>query len=96
MSSDIGGDDQYLKALDAGTGELIWTYATGDFVFSSPAVADGVLYVGSLDENVYAFRLPSEQGLDKLKPPERPDPNWLVPDWSLQPVAAVTSAINNN
>jgi outer membrane protein assembly factor BamB len=37
-----------------GTG-LRWSYTTGSFVFSSPAVANGVVYVGSYDGNVYAL-----------------------------------------
>jgi outer membrane protein assembly factor BamB len=30
---------------------------TGDAVYSSPAVADGVVYAGSLDHKLYAFHL---------------------------------------
>jgi hypothetical protein len=33
-------------------------FATGLYVESSPAVADGVVYVGSSDGNVYALGLP--------------------------------------
>jgi hypothetical protein len=33
-------------------------FATGNFVDSSPAVVNGVLYVGSENGNVYAFGLP--------------------------------------
>src|SRR5439155_1646649 len=32
-----------------------WHGATGDVVRSSPAVANGVVYVGSFDDNLYAF-----------------------------------------
>ena len=32
-----------------------WSYTTGDLVTSSPAVANGVVYVGSNDGNVYAL-----------------------------------------
>ena len=45
----------------AGTGNpvlnptLIWSYATGSNVFSSPAVDGGVVYIGSYDGNVYAL-----------------------------------------
>jgi outer membrane protein assembly factor BamB len=41
--------------LNASTGTPIWHYATGDSVASSPAVADGRVFVGSLDGKVYAF-----------------------------------------
>jgi outer membrane protein assembly factor BamB len=30
-------------------------YTTGNSVLSSPAIANGVVYVGSTDGNVYAF-----------------------------------------
>jgi outer membrane protein assembly factor BamB len=31
------------------------SYATGSYVDSSPAVANGVVYVGSYDTNIYAL-----------------------------------------
>jgi outer membrane protein assembly factor BamB len=39
----------------AAAGQLRWTCATGGAVFSSPAVADGTVYVGSHDGKVYAL-----------------------------------------
>jgi outer membrane protein assembly factor BamB len=33
----------------------LWTATTGGFVLSSPAVANGVVYVGSQDAKLYAF-----------------------------------------
>ena len=45
-------------ALDASTGDLLWSYtAAGNYVSSSPAVANGVVYVGSNDGNVYALNV---------------------------------------
>ena len=44
-----------MYALDATTGAKAWSFPTGGRVFSSPAVADGVVYVGSEDFNVYAL-----------------------------------------
>lgn len=35
-----------------------WRYTTRGYVFSSPAVANGMVYIGSDDFNVYAFHLP--------------------------------------
>ena len=32
-----------------------WSYTTGNYVESSPAVVNGVVYVGSWDHNVYAL-----------------------------------------
>ena len=37
------------------TGEEKWSYLTGGIVDSSPAVADGVVYVGSQDHTLYAL-----------------------------------------
>jgi len=45
-----------VYALDASTGALKWNYATGKEVESSPAVSGGIVYVGSWDKNVYAFK----------------------------------------
>ena len=52
----VGSNDNRVYALDASTGDLIWSYETGDDgVFSSPAVSGGVVYVGSRDNRVYAL-----------------------------------------
>jgi outer membrane protein assembly factor BamB len=44
-----------VYALDAKTGIRLWSYPTGYIIFSSPAVANGVLYIGSHDHKVYAL-----------------------------------------
>jgi quinoprotein glucose dehydrogenase len=46
-----------LIALNAKTGHRRWKYATGSHVYSSPAVANGSVYVGSLDKNMYALKV---------------------------------------
>ena len=48
--------DDKVYALNATTGAPVWSYATKNLVQSSPAVANGVLYVGSNDGKVYAFK----------------------------------------
>ena len=40
--------------LEARTGALLWGFTTGNAIESSPAVADGVVYVGSTDHTLYA------------------------------------------
>ena len=52
--------DLVYYALDANTGALLWSYTTGGPVESSPAVANGTVYVGSDDGNLYAFGLPKQ------------------------------------
>jgi outer membrane protein assembly factor BamB len=49
----VGADDNNVYALNASTGEKLWTYTTGGPVDDSPAVANGVVYVGS--DNLYAL-----------------------------------------
>jgi outer membrane protein assembly factor BamB len=53
----VGSGDHNVYALNASTGALLWSYTTGDGVYSSPTVAKGMLYVGSNDGKVYAFGL---------------------------------------
>ena len=43
------------KGNPALMGTLLWNYTTGNEVYSSPAVVDGVVYIGSLDDNIYAL-----------------------------------------
>jgi outer membrane protein assembly factor BamB len=47
--------EKVLGVNNVGNLSLKWSYATGDVVDFSPAVAKGVVYVGSLDHNVYAL-----------------------------------------
>jgi outer membrane protein assembly factor BamB len=50
----------YMFAEKCGqqTCKPLWTASTGGAIWSSPAVANGVVYVGSLDHKLYAFQLP--------------------------------------
>lgn len=47
--------ENILSVSNVGSLGLKWSYKTGDTVWSSPAVTGGVVYVGSLDDNVYAL-----------------------------------------
>ena len=66
----IGGRDGYVYALDGSTGEQLWRVETGDWVeaglgtwrfepgggeLSSPTVANGIVYIGSTDNCLYAL-----------------------------------------
>jgi outer membrane protein assembly factor BamB len=52
----VGPKDSYVYALDARTGDLLWSYLTDSALgVSSPAIARGVVYVGSFDFAVYAL-----------------------------------------
>jgi len=37
------------------TNDILWIYDTGSDVRSSPAIVDGILYIGALDGNLYAL-----------------------------------------
>jgi outer membrane protein assembly factor BamB len=55
---DHQGFNQYENVLSpstVGSLGLDWSYTTGNGVYSSPAVANGVVYVGSGDDKVYAL-----------------------------------------
>ena len=43
-----------LLAVDAADGNVLWQYDVGPVYYSTPAVADGVVYVGGWDRNLYA------------------------------------------
>ena len=47
--------EKVLNVNNVGNLSLKWSYATGGAVHSSPAVANGVVYIGSDDFNVYAL-----------------------------------------
>ncbi len=44
-----------VYALNAKTGAVKWIYPTGTSVRASPAVANGVVYIGSRNNNLYAL-----------------------------------------
>ena len=55
LASSYGAQSGNVYALDAGTGHKLWSYATGYFLNSSPAVANGVVYFGSDSHNIDAL-----------------------------------------
>jgi eukaryotic-like serine/threonine-protein kinase len=69
-----------VYALSAATGTKLWSFTTGNFVESSPAVANGVVYIGSGDRNVYAFDLAGGTA-----DAHRPIAEELTPNYALRP-----------
>jgi outer membrane protein assembly factor BamB len=65
---------------------LLWSFPTGNAVDSSPAVANGVVYIGSGDNNVYAFGRTGAAGTEEMSEP--PAASSLKPDFSLRPSQA--------
>ncbi|HEX9158796.1 MAG TPA: PQQ-binding-like beta-propeller repeat protein [Rhizomicrobium sp.] len=75
-----------LFALDAATGVILWSEPTESFTGeSSPTVANGMVYVGSTDFNLYAFALDGGGHAAYRRNAEPPAPPTLQPDWRLQP-----------
>lgn len=52
-AADLAGG---VYALSAPTGALLWSFTTHCPVYSDPAVAGGVLYVGGYNDSMYAIR----------------------------------------
>lgn len=50
-----GGFDRYIYAIHTVNGSLKWKYATNGWVESTPAISQGIVYVGSNDNYIYAL-----------------------------------------
>ena len=59
----IGSADGKVFAVEAKTGDFIWTYQTGQKIRATPAVEGDVVYVGSWDGIVYALSASTGRGL---------------------------------
>ena len=51
----VGADDAKVYALDAETGQQLWSFETNDVVRSRATISNGIVYVGSNDNNLYAL-----------------------------------------
>jgi outer membrane protein assembly factor BamB len=51
----VGTADNMLYALDAGTGQQIWSFEAGHSIWGQPAYDNGKLYVTSLDRSIHAL-----------------------------------------
>ena len=69
----FGSYDGNVYALDAHTGEFRWSYTTGGRVVSSPAISNGVVYVGSYDHFVYAI-----DSVVEPQPNAEPWSAWMI------------------
>jgi len=59
--ADDGGDEGKLWSIDAETGDNLWDYSTPGPIWTTPAVADGLVYFGTLNKRVYAVDLSDGQ-----------------------------------
>ncbi|MDP6647728.1 MAG: PQQ-like beta-propeller repeat protein [Dehalococcoidales bacterium] len=51
----FGVDNGVVYALDAMTGDYVWEFPTGGKIWSTPAISDDTLFVGSFDKKLYAL-----------------------------------------
>ena len=57
----IGSFDQYLYALSAETGRLLWRFRTNSAINGEVIVHDDTIYFGSLDKHLYAISLDGKE-----------------------------------
>ncbi len=57
----MDGNEGMVYALDVETGERQWRFPVEGKVWSTPAIADGLVIFGSLDHRVYALTLDGKQ-----------------------------------
>jgi outer membrane protein assembly factor BamB len=58
----FGSSDHHLYALDASSGELIWSFDAGDSIHSSPVYANNKIFFGTWGTRLYAVN--AETGLE--------------------------------
>ncbi|HAL46972.1 MAG TPA: hypothetical protein DCP37_04395 [Dehalococcoidia bacterium] len=59
--ADDGEDEGTLWALDAVTGDELWRFTTPGPIWTTPTVADGLVFIGTLNQMIYAVNLSDGQ-----------------------------------
>lgn len=59
----VGGLMDQIIALDARSGETVWTYPTAGWVWQTPVLKDGVLYFGDQSGAFYALDVAEQKSL---------------------------------
>lgn len=57
----IGSLNGAVFAVDAESGNQVWSLGTGEAIRSTPVIGNGKLYFGSWDDHLYAVSLPSHE-----------------------------------
>ncbi|MDF1515615.1 MAG: PQQ-like beta-propeller repeat protein [Anaerolineae bacterium] len=63
----IGNGDGSVYALDIETGDMLWSYLTGDRVWATPVVVGDAVYVASLDHYLYCLDAATGSELWKME-----------------------------
>lgn len=74
----LASTDGTIYALEATEGYSVWSYDTGEQIWSTPVVAGDTLFIGSLDKSLFALDI-SEDSLERVK-------------WTFPTQGAITSA----
>lgn len=94
----LGGTGPFnFYALNATTGTILWTYTADGPIYSSPAIANGAVYVGSNDGKVYAFGTTQNtlSPMPSASPTSSPNPSPSVPEfptWIILPLLTAATA----
>ncbi|MBK8934260.1 MAG: PQQ-like beta-propeller repeat protein [Chloroflexi bacterium] len=83
--------DGKLYAVEENTGVERWNFPTSGSVFSSPAIADGIVYFGSWDQNLYAVNGRNGQQSCNSSPPAAASHRPPSPTAAWSPWAATTA-----
>ena len=76
----LGSEDDYCLRLERRLrGAPLWKYPTGSIIQSSPAVANGMVYIGSADNNLYALDAATgERSCGSIRPTPYRCRRWLT------------------
>lgn len=75
-----------IYGFDATTGASLWSSQMGgDYIDTSPAVSNGMVYIGSNDNNLYAYALNGGNNSVYHRHTAPPKFSSLHPDLSLKP-----------
>jgi len=67
----VGALDGNVYCLDT-SGNIVWTYPTGNAIGGSPTVSGGIVYIGSTDRYIYALDAANGNLVWKTETPARP------------------------
>ena len=73
----IDGAGTTVEVLDATTGTSLYSYQTGQLIYGPASVSGGIIVMGSVDTNIYAFTIGTP-----ITPPADPNcpTNWVCQD----------------
>jgi outer membrane protein assembly factor BamB len=75
-----------IRAFDLSDGSILWSaHASQEEIDTRPAIADGTLYLGSFDNNIYAYALDAGNNAAYHRGRTAPSYASLHPDFRLKP-----------